>query len=351
MTPGPGPRPWRAAPWPGATSAPGSRLITSGPGLLEPGDLALHPAVHGPPEPAVGAVGAAVGGRHGRDDDDEVEPLVLEHVGVGGRVHAAVDVLGAPDVDRLEIAGNGARGQDGGGQAGRRGAGPAEDDPRRRRSGGRRRCAGRRASGSPMCSSRPRARSEMSIWPRGSSVMAATSGRKARGRRTVRTMRAGEGRFQGRSSERTDGRRERPGVGGEDAAQDGATPARGGRPVERGRQVRGGHADAERRAGDRAGGGADDDGGLAWVPAGLALEGGQDAGLVGLADDAAGAEHQPDGRGLPAREPATDDLHHGPFYPAPHSCAGGAAGGRPSSLVTGVAAAYWHRRYYSAKSG
>ena len=35
--------------------------------------------------------------------------------------------------------------------------------------------------------------------------MAATSGRKASGRRTVRPMRASEGGFQGRKSERIDG--------------------------------------------------------------------------------------------------------------------------------------------------
>ena len=35
--------------------------------------------------------------------------------------------------------------------------------------------------------------------------MAATSGRKASGRRTARAMRAGDGRFQGRRSDRTDG--------------------------------------------------------------------------------------------------------------------------------------------------
>ena len=35
--------------------------------------------------------------------------------------------------------------------------------------------------------------------------MAATSGRKARGRRTARASSAGDGRFQGRSSEPTEG--------------------------------------------------------------------------------------------------------------------------------------------------
>ncbi len=110
-------------------SAPGSRLITTKPACSQPGDLTLHAAVHGPPEPAVGPVGAAVGRRHGGDDDHHVEPLGPEDVRVRGRMHAAVDVLGAADVDGLEVAGDGARGQDGSGQACRRGAGAAEDDP------------------------------------------------------------------------------------------------------------------------------------------------------------------------------------------------------------------------------
>ena len=50
--------------------------------------------------------------------------------------------------------------------------------------------------------------------------------------------------------------------------------------------------------------------------AGLALQGREDPGLVGLADDAAGTEHQADRRSLPAPESPTDHLHHPPFYPA-----------------------------------
>src|ERR1700734_4045241 len=68
------------------------------PGLVEPGDLAFHAGVGGPPEPAVRPVGAPVGRRHGGNDNHDVESFGPEDVRVGGRVHAAVDVLGAPDV-------------------------------------------------------------------------------------------------------------------------------------------------------------------------------------------------------------------------------------------------------------
>ncbi len=91
---------------------------------------------------------------------------------------------------------------------------------------------------------------------------------------------------------------------------------RGGDAVERGRQVAGRNAETEGSPRDRAGGRADDDGGGPWVPAGLALEGGQDPGLVRLSDDTAGTEHEPDPRRLSAREPTTNDLHHPLFYPS-----------------------------------
>ena len=55
--------------------------------------------------------------------------------------------------------------------------------------------------------------------------MAATSGRKAKGPPECARDERGDGRFQGRNNEPTDGRRERCAVVGEDAAQDGAAPA------------------------------------------------------------------------------------------------------------------------------
>ena len=88
-----------------------------------------------------------------------------------------------------------------------------------------------------------------------------------------------------------------------------------GDPVERGRQVGGGHPEAQRGTGDGAGGGADHDGRLARVPARLTLQGGQDPGLVGLADDATGAEDEADRGSIPVPESTADDLHHRSFYP------------------------------------
>ncbi len=44
-------------------------------------------------------------------------------------------------------------------------------------------------------------------------------------------------------------------------------------------------------------------------------EGREDPGLVGLADDAPGTQHQADRRSLAAPESPTDHLHHPPFYP------------------------------------
>ena len=72
-------------------------------------------------------------------------------------VHAAVDVLGAADVHRPEVAGDGARRQHGLGQPGRWCARRGRTRPVPRRCGGRCRCAGRSGQRLPMCSSRPRA--------------------------------------------------------------------------------------------------------------------------------------------------------------------------------------------------
>ena len=119
-----------------------------------------------------------------------------------------------------------------------------------------------------------------------------------------------------RPQQRADrGTRERAGVGGQDAAEDGAAPAGRGDAVEGRGQVRGGDAHPERGARDGAGRGADDDCGFAGVPARLAVERRQDARLVGLADDAAGPEHEADvARTAPPERPP-DDPHHAPFLP------------------------------------
>ena len=148
---------------------------------------------------------------------------------------------------------------------------------------------------SPTISCRARARSLMSTRPRGSSVMAATSGRKASGRRTVWPMRASEGGFQSRKSEMTEGTGS--GLSSGMIRLSRAPPARDiGLAVGRGGQVAGRHAHPDGRPGDRAGRCPDDQVGLTGVPARLSLERRQDADLVGLADDPAGAQHQADGR-------------------------------------------------------
>src|SRR5512145_1455985 len=65
-----------------------------------------------------------------------------------------------------------------------------------------------------------------------------------------------------------------------------------GRPHRPSRELAGGDATAQQAAGDRAGGGADDDLGAAGIPSVVVLEGGEDACVVRLADDAAGAEDE-----------------------------------------------------------
>ena len=194
-------------------SAPGSRLITTTPASCSRAiSRSMRRCTVRRNQPSA-PLALPVRRRHGGDDDHHVEPLGPEDVRVRGRVHTAVDVLGAPDVDRLEVAGDGARGQHGGGQARRWGRRPGRRRPGRRPIGGRCRSADPSGQRLPMCSSRPRARSEMSIRPLGSSVMAATSGRKARGRRTTRVMSAGDGQVP-RPQQRADGRgRERLHVG------------------------------------------------------------------------------------------------------------------------------------------
>src|ERR1019366_1275926 len=97
------------------TSRLGARLESDDrrPLCLESGDLALAPAVDRPTQEPIGPDGAATPGRHGGDDDDRVELVCLEHVGIGARVHAAIEVLGPLDGDRREVPGDGARRQHG----------------------------------------------------------------------------------------------------------------------------------------------------------------------------------------------------------------------------------------------
>ena len=239
-----------------------------------------------------------------------------QHVGIGRRVDAPVDVLGAADHDRAEVAGDGARREHGVGQAGRSGD-PARPNTTRapsvRRTAQMRRPSGQR---SPMSSSSPRARSVMSIWPLGTRVMAATSGRKARGRRATRATSAGDGQVPGPQHARA---RTEPAAArcrsGRIRRRMAPPVARGGHAVERRGQVRRRDTHAQSGAGDRTGRGADDDLGVARIPADLALERGQHAGLIGLADDAACTQHEADRRPAPTLDPPGITFATLPFYP------------------------------------
>ena len=75
-------------------------------------------------------------------------------------------------------------------------------------------------------------------------------------------------------------------------------------------------AGAQQGAGDRPGGGPDDDVGGARVQAVVVLEHGQDAGVVGLSDDPAGAQDEPDTAHVPP-SCARDHARGRAFRPAP----------------------------------
>src|ERR1019366_10079200 len=97
---------------------------------------------------------------------------------------------------------------------------------------------------------------------------------------------------------------------GKDPLEQRATLGRGRPAVGRRGEVGRRDTDPQRGACPRAGGGSDDDVGAAGIPVGFALERGEDTGLIGLADDAAGAQHQADRRSLLVGDPAARHGHH-----------------------------------------
>ena len=158
-----------------------------------------------------------------------VESVGPQDVGVGGGVHAAVDVLGATDVDRPEVAGDRARRQHGLRQPGRRRAHAPEDDsgpvaaPRR---------ADAQAVGPPAA--------DVFVEPSGALGDVDATPRQeghgsdvgSEGQRAPEDPCDARGGRQGpRVEQGTDGRRgERLGVVREDAAQDGAAALEVGTP-------------------------------------------------------------------------------------------------------------------------
>ena len=134
--------------------------------------------------------------------------------------------------------------------------------------------------------------------PGASSESAATSGRKRQGRRTAcwSIVPAGQVR-QAQQVPRPERLELRP-LGAQDVVQD---PALGGQrsPHGPGGELGGRDPGAQQGAGDRPGGRPHDDVGGARVPAAVVLEHREHAGVVGLTDDPAGAQDEPDTAHVP----------------------------------------------------